>query len=395
MEHSLTEGRGVDQSQSQYAPGQQYAPAQPQQQLPYYQPVRYVPAPPPQPAPPPTPVTAYKNSLRETVMRISIALFMFYMANIAVVILIMVGYMMLSGAVGSMFDTAREGAVAYTQPARTITLSDFPYGLASIVGIITGTLALFIVRGRHLVTTDLTRTSERMRASEFLKMVGLMLGCQAIISLLPLLFMLLLYSLGISPGNSTETMLDPYMNVPGFLYVVILGPIFEEIIFRGAIMRALQPYGRNFALVLSSLLFGAYHLVLFQGIFAFFVGLILGYCAMRFSIKWSMLLHMLNNALAMAVTIAEPALLIESGMYLLYLAAAIIAGVLSLKQFRAQLRTGKPESMPFALGAPLPDGYSLASLTKPKPFALAFSSAWLIVLLSLAFIITIVIGFIL
>ena len=240
---------GVRYQQQAGAAGQtpQYVHAQPQPV--YYQPAPFVPAPPPQPSSPPTPTAAYKKSLRNTVMKIAIASVAFFAANIAAVVALMIGYMILSGAVGSMLDAAREGAAAYAQSAQAITLDDFPYGLASIVGVIIGTFAMFIVRGRRLVTTDLTRTSERMHASELFKMAGLMLGCQAIISLLPLLLMLLLYSFGISPNDSTETMLDPYMNVPGFLYVVILGPIFEEIIFRGAIMRALQPYGKNFSLV--------------------------------------------------------------------------------------------------------------------------------------------------
>jgi hypothetical protein len=230
-------------------------------------------------------------------------------------------------------------------------------------------------------------------------------------------------------------MFSAYLNLPGILYVVLLGPIFEEIIFRGAILRSLQTFGNNFAIVVSSILFGLYHLILFQGTFAFFVGLLLGYCALRFSIKWAMLLHIANNAVSMSFMYfgVEPILIV--GCYFLFLALGLVAGMLGVQQFQQQLREGKPPSLspvaavafgqpdsrpvsaqygqplasvpgqsagqpmgqprltgqlagqPQSQPQPQPMGYQQVA-ERARPFAIAFSSPWLIVALTLAFLIS-------
>ena len=83
-----------------------------------------------------------------------------------------------------------------------------------------------------------------------------------------------------------------------FLYAGVLGPIVEEVIFRGAVLRSLEKYGKVFAIVVSSILFGLFHGNLVQGIFAVMVGLVLAYVTEEYSIKCAMLLHILNNTVS-------------------------------------------------------------------------------------------------
>lgn len=80
------------------------------------------------------------------------------------------------------------------------------------------------------------------------------------------------------------------------IYSVIMGPIAEEVVFRGAVMRTLQKYGKWFAIVASAIFFGVYHSNLPQGIYAFFMGVFFAWIAMEYSIYWSILLHIFNNA---------------------------------------------------------------------------------------------------
>jgi hypothetical protein len=87
----------------------------------------------------------------------------------------------------------------------------------------------------------------------------------------------------------------------GLLYICLIGPVIEEIVFRGAIMRSLERFGLNFSIVISSLIFGLFHLFTVQAVFAFFMGLILGYIASRYSIRWSILAHILINSVATGV----------------------------------------------------------------------------------------------
>jgi hypothetical protein len=135
--------------------------------------------------------------------------------------------------------------------------------------------------------------------------------------------------------------------------------------------------------------------MLFQGFFAFFVGLIFAYCTLRYSIKWSMLLHIANNGLAVIVMFLEPSLFLELSIYMFYLTFALIAGFLGYKAFREQLQSGKPSSIYFALGMPLGvSGMPMGYPPKAKPYTIAFSSAWLIVGLTIATLLSAVMQFI-
>ncbi len=83
------------------------------------------------------------------------------------------------------------------------------------------------------------------------------------------------------------------------IYVVVLGPILEELIFRGLIYRfarlALPFWGAN---ILQAALFAVYHANIVQGIYAFIFGIVLGYIAHRgHGIRYSLFTHIAINAL--------------------------------------------------------------------------------------------------
>lgn len=80
-----------------------------------------------------------------------------------------------------------------------------------------------------------------------------------------------------------------------FLYSAILGPLAEEVLFRGYVLRSLRPYGKKFAVVLSALLFGLFHGNILQAPYAFLMGLVFGYVTVEYSLTWSVALHVFNN----------------------------------------------------------------------------------------------------
>lgn len=80
-------------------------------------------------------------------------------------------------------------------------------------------------------------------------------------------------------------------------YGVFIGPVAEELIFRGVTMRQAEkclPFWA--ANIFQALLFGAYHMNMMQGVYAFFVGLLLGFICRRAKIHNSILFHILFNA---------------------------------------------------------------------------------------------------
>ena len=81
------------------------------------------------------------------------------------------------------------------------------------------------------------------------------------------------------------------------LYSVLLAPVCEELIFRGTTMhlaRKAVPFW--LANVMQAFLFGLFHMNWIQGIYAFALGLVLGYvCEKGGSIYYSIFLHFLFN----------------------------------------------------------------------------------------------------
>lgn len=87
------------------------------------------------------------------------------------------------------------------------------------------------------------------------------------------------------------------------VYVLLIGPISEELIFRGAILdRFYLAFPFWIANVLQALLFGLYHMNLIQGLYAFCLGLVLGMIRRRTgSILGCMIMHVLFNATSNAL----------------------------------------------------------------------------------------------
>lgn len=91
--------------------------------------------------------------------------------------------------------------------------------------------------------------------------------------------------------------LDNTITISMFIYSVILAPFCEELVFRGVTLRQAKkclPFWA--ANLFQAFLFGVFHMNMIQGIYAFCLGLILGYiCEKSGSIYNSILLHLLFN----------------------------------------------------------------------------------------------------
>ncbi len=85
-----------------------------------------------------------------------------------------------------------------------------------------------------------------------------------------------------------------------FLSTVILGPISEELIFRGVIFKKARLFTSfKVANFLQALLFGIFHMNIVQGIYAFGVGLVMGYVAYKYqTILMAIIFHIFFNGLS-------------------------------------------------------------------------------------------------
>lgn len=107
------------------------------------------------------------------------------------------------------------------------------------------------------------------------------------------------------PDNNTDLLVSMMQNRWGYLAICIFAPLVEELIFRGAVLKALLEGMHNHwaAIVLSAALFALVHFNPVQMPHAFCLGLLLGWMYYRTgSVIPGIAVHWVNNTVAYVVT---------------------------------------------------------------------------------------------
>lgn len=168
-------------------------------------------------------------------------------------------------------------------------------GTASIISVVAGVAFLLVFFIRNIKFKQVWAVEKRMKASDFFKILTVFMAGQFIFSLLAMGIENGLNLMGLTAMDQMDTATGVSTTVSMFLYAGIIGPIAEEIVYRGFVMNLLKPYGKRFAIVVSSIFFGVMHANVHQLFFAFVVGLVFAYVASEYSLKWSIGLHIFNN----------------------------------------------------------------------------------------------------
>lgn len=140
-----------------------------------------------------------------------------------------------------------------------------------------------------------TSSRRPMTAARFIGLLACFYSVKTILVLFVLAVEIGLHAGGFTMKDEMQAATAGSRTISMFLYAGIGAPVFEEWLFRGAILQSLKKYGKMFAITASAILFGVFHGNLAQGILATVCGMILGYVAMEYSLKWSILMHVLNN----------------------------------------------------------------------------------------------------
>ena len=168
-------------------------------------------------------------------------------------------------------------------------------GWGYLVTILIGLVALRLWKGRGFMGKTLWTRGRPMKFGSFMALLCLFISGQSLFQVIAGIQESILNVFGLSALESIQSAIADYDSLSMFLYAAVGAPIMEEIIFRGLVLRHLQPYGKSFAIVMSAYLFGIFHGNLVQMPYAFLVGLVLGYVAIEYNILWAMVLHMINN----------------------------------------------------------------------------------------------------
>ena len=93
--------------------------------------------------------------------------------------------------------------------------------------------------------------------------------------------------------------------IPKVLFMVVLAPCLEELLFRRVLIDRMRVYGQRLAVVLSALMFGLFHGNFSQFFYAFALGLVFGYVYLRTNrLRYSVGLHMFINFFGSVVSSA-------------------------------------------------------------------------------------------
>ncbi|MBQ8567809.1 MAG: CPBP family intramembrane metalloprotease [Oscillospiraceae bacterium] len=174
---------------------------------------------------------------------------------------------------------------------------------------------------------------------------GSALGLQGVSMLFQIIFTMVTGSSGVENmnmdmlsygGNTTK-------NIVLFLYMVILGPIGEELILRGMALKNLSCTNRVFAMVCTSVMFGLFHGNIMQFIVGFLLGMLFAYLTLKSgSIIPAIIFHITNNAIAFIMGVVQYHATEEfmNVFSYIYLAVLLIAGIFSglylLKHLRSK-----------------------------------------------------------
>lgn len=101
------------------------------------------------------------------------------------------------------------------------------------------------------------------------------------------------------PENPTFLESTPQSLLINIAAMALLPALLEELVFRKCILGTLQKYGKATAVVMSAVLFGVIHGGIAQSVFAFLVGLTLGFITVQTgNIRIAIAVHFANNALS-------------------------------------------------------------------------------------------------
>lgn len=132
------------------------------------------------------------------------------------------------------------------------------------------------------------------------RVISLFCISYAMVYILNLLTSLLIMLIGFLRGseviNPLASMIENSTWIWSLIFVGILSPIVEEIMFRGVMLNKIRVYGDKVTIITTSILFGLFHANFSQFFYAVALGVIFAYITLKTgTIKYSIILHIMVN----------------------------------------------------------------------------------------------------
>lgn len=164
-----------------------------------------------------------------------------------------------------------------------------------IIGASLFTLYFYIGKGKK---DQILTTYKKMSFMDLLFFIGLMYAINYLFSFLTTFIVDII---GLPSVDVTEE-IAMSANTILLIYAVLIGPLFEEIQYRGFYINHVRKYGIQAAILISTITFCFAHLNLIQSIGTLGIGLVISYVAYVYSFKMGLIIHIINNAIAFGLT---------------------------------------------------------------------------------------------
>lgn len=209
------------------------------------------------------------------------------------------------------------------------------YIIADLVPVLIGMAA---TKGQGKIRNWFSRS--KLGAFDVTAAVFATLGIAMIDSLL-----ITLYTNYFGSSGVTESISDSLFSgstpivIVTILYVCLIGPFLEELLFRGFILQKTASVSPALGIVLSSVMFGMFHGDMEQVINATIMGLFFGYIALKANSIWpTIIMHIVNNSFSCALTVLEEKMDIgETGDYII-MGVFTVIGVAALVYILAKYK---------------------------------------------------------
>lgn len=211
------------------------------------------------------------------------------------------------GLAGGSFSSLRE---LWQNGVRVLENDDINTVRACLIPIISEVTAILI--GVKLLKPDLKKlfTRNGFTGGELVKECSMCLGLQTAAALIAAFVGFILKQFGLESATADLTAQNNSAWSLWFMYFYasLLGPVLEELLYRGVILQSMKKYNERFAIVLSALIFGLMHQNYQQFILAFMLGLILAAADLRSgSIIPSIVMHIIVNTSGVVMQLAMQA----------------------------------------------------------------------------------------
>ncbi|MCM1330871.1 MAG: CPBP family intramembrane metalloprotease [Ruminococcus sp.] len=214
--------------------------------------------------------------------------------NVISNVLLRIGCMIYGG--GFSEEAFRKGAIAFSSNELLSTV------YSCLVPIISETAAILtglkILKYRPDFKSLATR--EGYGGGTVAKLVTLCIGLQTGAALLTSLITAILENFGLT-GRTVDLSATTSFgaNLFMFFYACLLGPVLEELLYRGILLQSMRKYNERFAIFLSAVIFGLMHENYQQFILGFLLGIPLAVVTIKYnSLIPSIITHILVNTTA-------------------------------------------------------------------------------------------------